>query len=346
MIIPKNRYKNILITGGCGFIGSNLVRRILKNYNSTIYNLDKLTYASNIKSINTFINQNNIKKEKHILLKEDLSIQSGTIQAVKESNPDLIFHLAAESHVDKSITKPSDFITSNIIGTYNLLTASRSHYESLNEERKKIFKFIHVSTDEVFGSLEGNHKFSEETKYDPRSPYSASKASSDHLVKAWGYTFNLPVIITNCSNNYGPWQYPEKLIPVIIFNAIKDLSIPIYGNGENIRDWIHVEDHIDALLTVAESGKVGESYCIGANSQISNIEMAKLICKIIDRELKRTTDSRNLIKLVKDRLGHDKKYAINSSKIEKDLGWKAQIKFNQGIEDTVKWYLKKNTIIN
>ena len=329
----------VLITGGGGFIGGAVIRKLLKDSKCTIYNLDKMGYASDLTSINNVLLKLSSDKEKrHKLLKVDLTNSSNTFSAVKYADPDLIMHLAAESHVDRSITGPEEFIRSNILGTFNLLEAVREHYENLTFERKKSFKFHHISTDEVFGSLGKEGKFNEESIYDPRSPYSASKASSDHLVKSWHHTFGIPVLITTCSNNYGPWQDPEKLIPKIIINALNSLKIPIYGTGENIRDWIFVEDHAEALINVLNKGEIGEKYCIGGNEERSNMEVAKIICNYLDEVHPRKDSYKNLITYVEDRKGHDFRYAIKSDKIKRFLNWHPRLSFKEGIKYTIDWY--------
>ena len=328
----------ILITGGAGFIGKSLVRRLLLSPKNIIFNIDKLNYASYAKPIKNFCSESNNKNYK--LFEIDLANHLKTYEVVKKANPDIIFHLAAESHVDRSIHNPFDFIQSNILGTYNLLSASLDFYRSLNQERQKKFKLIHVSTDEVFGTLGSNGHFSENSKYDPRSPYSASKASSDHLVRAWHHTYSLPVIISNCSNNYGPWQFPEKLIPKIIFNGLKGKEIPIYGNGSNIRDWLFVEDHIEALILLSKLGEIGETYCIGGNSEKSNNEVAHQICQILDKKFPLKTSHHKLIKYVDDRPGHDKRYSINFSKIKSKFGWEPKYDFSDGLYKTIEWYIK------
>ena len=331
----------ILITGGAGFIGSALIRKLLKYSKFTIFNLDKMGYASDLSSIQDTIFSLDIEKEKrHRLLKVDLTNISDTISAVNYANPDFVMHLAAESHVDRSIKGPEEFIRSNIFGTFNLLEAVRNHYSGLNPSRKETFRFLHISTDEVFGSLGDEGMFNESTQYDPRSPYSASKASSDHIVNAWHHTFGIPSLITNCSNNYGPWQYKEKLIPKIIFNALNNKEIPIYGNGENIRDWLFVEDHVNGLIKVLLEGKIGEKYCIGGNQEKNNNEVVNYICELLDKRQPRDISYKALISYVKDRLGHDKRYAIDSSKIKSELNWQPKYTFEQGLDTTVLWYLE------
>ena len=250
-------------------------------------------------------------------------------------------HLAAESHVDRSIKGPSSFIESNIIGTFNLLESIRKHFENLEPKRKKIFRFLHISTDEVFGSLDETGSFNELTRYDPRSPYSASKAASDHLVNAWYHTYDLPILITNCSNNYGPWQNKEKLIPKIIFNSINNLDIPIYGNGENIRDWLFVEDHVEGLIKVLNYGEIGEKYCIGGNEEKTNNEVVNTICEILDELIPKEYSYKSQIRYVEDRLGHDKRYAIDASKIKSELGWIPKYSFEEGLKITISWYINK-----
>ena len=329
-------YKRILITGGAGFIGSNLIRRLLMKTNSLIFNIDKLGYSSDLSSITNLSNANS----RHHLLKIDLKDENETHDALKQANPDLIIHLAAESHVDRSIDNPRSFIESNILGTYNLLESTRVHYKSLTADRREKFKFHHVSTDEVYGSLGLRGKFTELTRYSPRSPYSASKAASDHLVNSWHYTYQLPVTITNCSNNYGPYQFPEKLIPLVILKALDKKKIPLYGDGKNIRDWLYVEDHVDAILTAVEKGKIGKSYCIGGNCEKSNIEVVEKICSLLDHIKPAGKPYSNLIEYVKDRPGHDRRYSIDCSLIRKELLWEPKNSFNQGMEKTVRWYLE------
>lgn len=332
----------VLITGGGGFIGGAVIRKLLKDSNFIIYNLDKMGYASNLNSINNvLLNLNSDKEKRHKLLKVDLTNFSETNSAMKYANPDLIMHLAAESHVDRSIEGPRKFIDNNILGTFNLLEAARDHYENLSFERKKVFRFHHISTDEVFGTLGKEGKFNENTKYDPRSPYSASKASSDNLVNAWLHTYGVPSLITNSSNNYGPWQYQEKLIPKIIINALNNKEIPIYGDGGNIRDWLYVEDHAEALVEVLTKGRIGEKYCIGANEEKTNNLIVNKICDFLDEKVPRSNSYKNLITYVQDRLGHDKRYAIDSSKIESELNWKPKYSFNEALEITISWYIKK-----
>ncbi len=338
--IFDNDIKNVLITGGAGFIGGNLVRKLLKESNANIYNLDKLSYCSDpdfqIKSKPT---QFDSYKNRYFFLNIDLSSREDTELAIKNVNPDLVIHLAAESHVDRSIDSPQFFIQSNIVGTFNLLEASKNHWDNLSESRKKIFRFHHISTDEVFGTLGEHGYFNESTAYNPRSPYSASKASSDHLVRSWNETYGLPTLITNCSNNYGPFQFPEKLIPLAILKGIKKEEIPLYGHGNNIRDWIYVEDHLDAILLVLNQGIVGNTYCVGGGEEKTNKEVLILVCQLLRKHLDSNFDYTKLIRYVTDRPGHDFRYAIDSFKIRNDLGWKPKYSFEIGLENTFLWYL-------
>lgn len=340
-MIELSKADKILVTGGSGFIGGTLIRKLLKETQCTIFILDKVGYASDIIGINKLLNDINYSN-RLFFLKVDLTNFSNLKDAIKSSDPDFVFHLAAESHVDRSIDSPYDFINNNIIGTYNLLEIVKIHWLKLNRERMQKFRFLHISTDEVFGSLNNkDQKFNENTSYDPRSPYSASKASSDHLVRAWFHTYGLPVIITNCSNNFGPRQFPEKLIPLVIQKALERKEIPLYGDGSNIRNWLFVEDHADALFLVICRGNIGETYCIGGNEEYSNLEVVNLICEII-QELKPRKNSsyKELIKKVKDRPGHDFRYSINSSKIFSELGWRPNYDFNRSLRITINWYIK------
>ena len=330
--------KRILITGGAGFIGSALIEKLLEDEQNHVFNIDKLSYAGSLKRLNQL---KGLKRHYHY--KFDLSDKSQTLSCFEEVDPDLVIHLAAESHVDKSLINPSNFIQSNIIGTFNLLEASRNHFNKLSLKRKEIFRFHHVSTDEVFGSLKEFGQFSEGSNYDPRSPYSASKAASDHLVNSWFYSFSLPIVISNCSNNYGPYQYPEKIIPLAILNGIQGKDIPLYGDGMNIRDWLYVNDHIEALLLLAERGEIGQRYCIGGNCEKTNKDLLNHICNLLDIYCPKSYKHNKLIKNVKDRPGHDKRYSIDTTKITTELGWKRKHSFEQGIENTVKWYLDNPT---
>ena len=335
--------KTILVTGGAGFIGSALVRHIMQNTEHSVINVDKLSYSGNLQSLDS------IKRNKDYIFKQvDICDEKELNRIFEDNKPDVVIHLAAESHVDRSIDEPSDFIQTNIVGTFNLLEQSKNYWKSLKSEKKEKFRFLHVSTDEVYGDLEGTSDFFlEETPYDPSSPYSASKASSDHLVRAWYRTYGLPVLITNCSNNYGPYQFPEKLIPHVILNALEGKSLPIYGDGKQIRDWLYVEDHVLALMKVVEGGKIGETYNIGGNNEIQNINVVKEICNILDELISNKLNGINsfseLITYVEDRPGHDVRYAINANKIKRDLGWKPKESFESGIRKTVEWYLNNMT---
>ena len=337
----------ILVTGGAGFIGSAVVRHIINDTDHTIVNVDKLTYAGNLESLAEVEDSSRYFFE-HV----DICDASEIKRVLEKHKPDIVMHLAAESHVDRSIDGPQDFIQTNIVGTYILLEAARAYYEKLPTEKKRHFRFHHISTDEVYGDLihpdEVNVKdnlplFTEVTPYSPSSPYSASKASSDHLVRAWGKTFNLPILVTNCSNNYGPYHFPEKLIPLVILNAIEGKDLPIYGTGNQIRDWLFVEDHARALALVASDGVIGETYNIGGHNEKRNIEVVTTICEILD-DLKPNTHSyKEQIKFVADRPGHDMRYAIDASKIKKDLGWSPRETFESGIRKTIEWFLNNQT---
>ena len=338
--------KKVLVTGGAGFIGGALIRRLLKYSKSNVFNLDKLNYASDLESINEIVNKNSDIKKRYKFFKCDLLNKSKTNNIINKIKPDIIVHFAAESHVDKSIDNPSSFIESNILGTYNLLEASLRYWENLSRLKKQNFKFLHISTDEVFGSLSSIGKFNEETPYSPNSPYSASKASSDHLVQAWNKTYDFPTLITNCSNNYGPWQFPEKLIPLTIFKSLRGENIPIYGDGQNIRDWLHVEDHINALLSVLNKGNIGETYCIGGYGEKKNIEVVNSICNYLDKKIPSKNSHKKLITFVKDRPGHDLRYSIDSKKINKHLNWIPKIPFEEGLISTINWYLENINWLN
>ncbi|MEN8352705.1 dTDP-glucose 4,6-dehydratase [Acinetobacter towneri] len=327
----------ILVTGGAGFIGSAVIRHIIQNTNNQVLNIDKLTYAGNLESL-TEIDQHSNYEFKQI----DICNTEQITAAIDAFQPHAIMHLAAESHVDRSIDGPAAFIQTNIVGTYTLLEAARKYWMGLNPEAQQNFRFHHISTDEVYGDLEGTTDlFTETTSYAPSSPYSASKASSDHLVRAWHRTYGLPVIVTNCSNNYGPYHFPEKLIPLVILNALDAKPLPVYGNGQQIRDWLFVEDHARALYKVVTDGVVGETYNIGGHNEKQNIEVVKTICKILD-ELKPQANGQayeSLITFVKDRPGHDLRYAIDATKIQNELGWTPTETFETGIRKTVQWYL-------
>lgn len=327
----------VLVTGGAGFIGSAVIRHIIKNTQDEVLNIDKLTYAGNLESLKE-IDQNLRYTFKQI----DICDHEALSLIFDEFKPDVVMHLAAESHVDRSIDGPAAFIQTNIVGTYSLLEVAKTYWLTLDENQKIKFRFHHVSTDEVYGDLDGTTDlFTESTSYAPSSPYSASKASSDHLVRAWHRTYGLPVIITNCSNNYGPYHFPEKLIPLVILNALDGKSLPIYGKGDQIRDWLFVEDHARALYKVVTEGAVGETYNIGGHNEKQNIEVVQTICKILD-ELRPQANGvpyASLINFVKDRPGHDLRYAIDASKIKKELGWEPEETFETGIHKTVEWYL-------
>jgi len=328
---------NILVTGGAGFIGSAVIRHLINETEHHVLNVDKLTYAGNLESLISVSDHS-----RYQFAQTDICDHVSLTRLFLEFQPDIVMHLAAESHVDRSIDRPAEFINTNIVGTYTLLEVARKYWQNLSTIKKSRFKFHHISTDEVYGDLEGTTDlFTETTPYLPSSPYSASKASSDHLVRAWHRTYGLPVVITNCSNNYGPYHFPEKLIPLMILNALDGKPLPVYGNGQQIRDWLFVEDHARALYQVATEGIVGETYNIGGHNEKQNIEVVKTICKILD-ELKPRPEGKtyaSLITFVNDRPGHDLRYAIDASKIERELGWKPQESFETGIRKTVQWYL-------
>lgn len=327
----------IMVTGGSGFIGSNFVIEWLKNHNEKVVNLDKLTYAGNLKNLAKLEGNSN-----HIFVKEDIGSSRVINLLLKTYNPRFIVNLAAESHVDRSIHRPEEFIQTNIVGTYRLLESIRGYWSELEDTKKANFRFLQVSTDEVYGSLEEDSKpFIETNSYNPNSPYSASKASSDHLVRAYYKTYGIPILITNCSNNYGPYQFPEKLIPLSIHNALAGKDIPIYGDGKQIRDWLYVRDHCAAICTVLEAGQVGETFNVGGSNEKTNLDVVNSLCVILDKlNPKKDGDSYKLqIKFVKDRAGHDRRYAIDATKIEKKLNWKPLETFETGIKKTVKWYL-------
>ena len=335
-----NMTKNVLITGGAGFIGSTLVRKLLIDSDYKIFNFDKLISRSDLSSINNLIDLKYKEfNERYTFFYGDLLEISKVNEAFEKSDPDLVFHLAAETHVDRSINFPRDFLSNNIIGTYNLLEGAKIHFNRLKDTRKNNFRFHHISTDEVFGSLGSTGEFTENSKYDPRSPYSATKASSDHLVNAWYHTFGLPVTITNCSNNYGPWQFPDKLIPLVILKSINSENIPIYGNGLNIRDWLHVDDHVEGILLAAEFGKIGKKYLIGGKNEKTNIDLINMICNYLDEVKPKTNSYKTLIRNVSDRPGHDFRYSLDSSLIRNELGWTEKKQFQQGLNQTIDWYL-------
>ncbi|WP_341659338.1 dTDP-glucose 4,6-dehydratase [Vibrio sp.] len=330
----------LLVTGGAGFIGSSLIKYIIKNTNDTVLNIDKLTYAANLKALDEID-----CCSRYSFLQIDICDQASLQTIFEGFKPDIVMHLAAESHVDNSISDSSCFIDTNTIGTYNLLEAARSYWVNLDKESQNHFRFLHVSTDEVYGDLDkGSAPFTETTPYSPSSPYSASKAASDHLVRAWHRTYGLPTLVTNCSNNYSPFQHCEKLIPRMIFNALKGDSLPVYGDGKQIRDWLHVHDHVRALYLVGRKGKVGETYNIGGLNEWANIDVVRVICDTLDVMLpndkpQNINSFSELITFVNDRPGHDSRYAIDANKICRDLGWKPNETFESGIRKTIRWYV-------
>lgn len=330
------RSLNVLVTGGAGFIGSALVRQLVAQGKHRVLNLDKLTYASTLTSLDSIADQPNYE-----FVRGDITDAVAVGAVLRRFDPDVVVHLAAESHVDRSIDGPGEFIQTNVVGTFTLLQAALEHWRALPEPRRSAFRFHHVSTDEVYGSLGAEGLFTEETPYDPRSPYSASKAGSDHLVSAWHHTYGLPTLITNCSNNYGPYHFPEKLIPLVTLKALEGAPLPVYGKGENVRDWLFVEDHARALQTVFERGKPGETYNVGGNAERRNIDVVQRICEILDR-LRPRADGKSYaeqISFVTDRPGHDLRYAIDASKLKRELGWEPRETFETGLEKTVAWYL-------
>lgn len=333
----------ILVTGGAGFIGSAVVRHIINNTQDSVVNVDKLTYAGNLESLAEVSGD-----DRYAFVQADICDRNALDKIFAEHQPDSVMHLAAESHVDRSITGPAEFIETNIVGTYTLLEAARAYWSQLSDERKINFRFHHISTDEVYGDLPHPDEcpvgaelplFIETTSYAPSSPYSASKASSDHLVRAWQRTYGLPCIVTNCSNNYGPYHFPEKLIPLVILNALEGKNLPVYGKGDQIRDWLYVEDHARALYTVVTQGSLGETYNIGGHNEKKNLDVVLTICDLLDELVPKNTSYREQITYVADRPGHDRRYAIDASKISHDLNWKPQETFESGIRKTVEWYL-------
>jgi len=337
--------KTIIVTGGAGFIGSAVVRELINNTQHTVINLDKLTYAGNLESLKSVDTSDRYRFEQ-----VDICDPAAVKHVFETHQPDIVMHLAAESHVDRSIDGPGEFIHTNIVGTYTLLDQARAYWNELDFDKKANFRFHHISTDEVYGDLphpdevseaekESLPMFTEKTAYEPSSPYSASKAGSDHLVRAWQRTFGLPTLVTNCSNNYGPYHFPEKLIPLVILNALEGKELPIYGKGNQIRDWLYVEDHARALIKVATEGEIGETYNIGGHNEKQNIEVVKTICDILDDVRPKETKYEEQITYVSDRPGHDMRYAIDASKIQKELGWTPQETFESGIRKAVQWYL-------
>lgn len=324
----------VIVTGGAGFIGSALVRHLVIDKGYDVLTVDVLTYAGNIESLKAVEGRCN-----HRFLKADICDRKAMAAAFADFQPDRIMHLAAESHVDRSITGADDFVQTNVIGSFTLLEVARAYWSGLATEPKRRFRFLHVSTDEVYGSLGAAGLFTEETPYDPSSPYSASKAASDHLAKAWQRTYGLPVVVSNCSNNYGPYHFPEKLIPLTILNALAGEALPIYGKGDNVRDWLYVEDHARALDIIADRGRVGETYNVGGRNERQNIAVVRHICQVLDGLVGKPRPHHEQIEYVTDRPGHDARYAIDATKLEQELGWRAQENFESGIEKTVKWYL-------
>ena len=327
--------KKIIVTGGAGFIGSALIRYLIRETDCTVCNLDKLTYAGNRESLKEVADS-----PRYSFAHLDICDREGVTRLFAEFQPDTIMHLAAESHVDRSIDAPLEFVRTNVLGTANLLQCALEYWRGLPEERQTAFRFQHISTDEVYGSLGEDGFFAETTPYDPKSPYSASKASSDHMVRAWGHTFGMPVLISNCSNNYGPYHFPEKLIPLVILNALDGKPLPVYGRGANVRDWLYVEDHAKALWLINQRGVPGETYHIGGHNERTNLEVVETICRIRD-ELRPKTAGRyaDQITFVADRPGHDLRYAIDATKLTRDLGWHAEENFDTGIRKTIQWYL-------
>lgn len=324
----------IVVTGGAGFIGSAVVRHLVLTKGYTVLNIDKLTYAGTETSLASVREHSGYR-----FLKADICDRAKIAEAFATFQPDRVMHLAAESHVDRSITGAKDFIDTNVIGTFTMLECAKNYWTALQPEARKSFRFLHVSTDEVYGSLGADGLFSEETPYDPSSPYSASKAASDHLAKSWMRTYGLPVVVSNCSNNYGPFHFPEKLIPLIILNAMERKALPVYGNGANIRDWLYVDDHARALDLIAERGRIGETYNVGGRNERRNIDVVKSICALMDQMRPGNESHSTLITYVVDRPGHDARYAIDATKLETELGWKANESFETGIEKTVRWYI-------
>jgi dTDP-glucose 4,6-dehydratase len=338
----------IIVTGGAGFIGSALIRHLITDTPHEVLNVDKLTYAGNLSSLKTVA-----ESPRYSFAQVDICDAAALSEVIREFKPAAIMHLAAESHVDRSIDGPAAFVETNVVGTFNMLTAAQEHWESLPKTAEEQdltsdsrplaseFRFLHISTDEVYGSLGDTGLFTEETPYDPRSPYSASKAASDHFVLAWFHTYGLPVLMTNCSNNYGPYHFPEKLIPLVILNALDEKPLPIYGKGDNVRDWLYVDDHAKALCRVLEQGVPGEKYNVGGNNERTNLEVVEAICTMLDEKSPRASGERyaELITFVKDRPGHDQRYAIDSSKLKQELAWEPEHTFETGIRDTVQWYL-------
>ncbi|MHA4733518.1 dTDP-glucose 4,6-dehydratase [Ensifer adhaerens] len=324
----------VLVTGGAGFIGSAVVRHLIIDKGYEVLNVDKLTYAGTLTSLLPVANNPSYR-----FVRADISDGRAISEAFSTFRPDRVMHLAAESHVDRSITGARDFIETNVLGTFNLLECARAYWQSMEDEGKRRFRFLHVSTDEVYGSLADDQLFSEETRYDPSSPYSASKAASDHLAKAWARTYGMPILVSNCSNNYGPYHFPEKLIPLTILNALEGKPLSIYGDGTNIRDWLFVKDHARALDLIAERGRIGETYNVGGRNERRNVDVVRSICAALDGLVPARRRREELIRFVEDRPGHDLRYAIDATKLEEELGWEAEDSFESGIEKTIRWYL-------
>lgn len=332
----------IFVTGGAGFIGSNFILNWLNLKNEPVLNIDALFYAGNLENLKSVENNHNYK-----FIKGNIGDKNLIDSLFKEYQPRAVIHFAAQSHVDRSIHSPKEFIETNIFGTFQLLESARNYYENLNQNNKENFRFLHVSTDEVYGSLELNApSFTENHQYQPNSPYSASKAASDHLVRAWFHTYHLPVLTSNCSNNYGPFQFPEKLIPLVILNALNNKKLPIYGDGKQIRDWLYVVDHCNALMAILEKGILGQTYNIGGESEKTNLEIVENICSILDELKPKETSYKNQIQFITDRPGHDRRYAMNINKIKKELNWKPQENLKSGLNKTIRWYLNNNEWIH
>jgi dTDP-glucose 4,6-dehydratase len=323
-----------LITGGAGFIGSALARHVVRDLGWNAVVIDKLTYAGNLSSLSEIADAPGFR-----FVQADICDRAAIDAAMREHQPDVVFHLAAESHVDRSITHAAAFIETNLVGTFTVLEASRAYWQQLSRERAAAFRVVHVSTDEVYGSLGATGLFSEDTPYDPRSPYSASKAGADHLASAWSHTYGMPVMISNCSNNYGPYHLPEKLIPLVILNGLDGRKLPVYGDGSNVRDWLYVDDHVAALRLIAQKGAPGRTYNVGGRNERTNLQVVHGICDLLDRFAPKAHSHRDLIEFVTDRPGHDQRYAIDASRLENELGWRARDNFESGLERTVRWYL-------
>ena len=324
----------IIVTGGAGFIGSAVCRHLIANAAAHVVNVDKLTYAANLRSLEPIAHS-----PRYSFVRADICDRAVMEAVFARHAPDAVMHLAAESHVDRSINGSDEFVRTNVLGTHTLLEVARAHWMGLSPDRARAFRFLHVSTDEVYGSLGPTGLFTEDTPYDPSSPYSASKAAADHLASAWHRTFGLPVLISNCSNNYGPYHFPEKLIPLAILNALEGKSLPVYGDGSNVRDWLYVDDHARALVTILQKGRPGETYNVGGGNERTNLEVVNAICDTLDEFVPAGTSRRGLIAFVPDRPGHDHRYAIDAGKLERELGWRAQEDFDSGLAKTVRWYL-------